>query len=218
MRKCLIALVCGLLAVCACHLEGSFTTQNSQDVVTISGGKLVNDNGVVYTVSEKAADTPELEEGKRYLLIFNILDKYYNIAVTSVVPVEIVTPTLASETEVIAAHDPVQVQFNWIGPQYLDLGLSHYYVEGSDCAHAISARYSLSDDKKTLNLFLYHDGNDENPSARKEEELKQAGRVVSIPINEWKPSVVTLTLDILGKDDDGKNVVERKTYSTADAI
>ena len=214
MKRILIPLLCCLLAAWSCNVDSSFSTMNTQDMVTVSGGKLLNDNGVLYTLSQKAADTPALEEGKRYYIIFDILDKNYNVFVNTVIPAEIVVPTAASAEESITAHDPLVVQFNWIGPKYLDLSFSYFYKEGSDCAHAIFARYSLSDDKKTLNLSVYHDGNDENPATLDEKDLKHEVRIVSIPISDWSPSVVTLTLDVLSQNDEGKYTVERLTYST----
>lgn len=216
MKKLLIPLVCSLIAAWSCNLEGSYSAQNVWDIVTIQQHKLVNDSGVVYNVSSAPKDMPELEEGKRYYLVFDILNKSYEIAVQTCLPVAILVPTPADEAEEITAHDPILVQFNYIGSKYIDLGFNYYYDDRSNFAHEVFGRYTISvdpqDGNHILNLSLYHDGNSENPAVMDEASLKLGTRIVSIPVDAWDFKAVTLTVDILSTNDDGKYVVESKTY------
>lgn len=214
MKKLLIPLLCCLTFAWSCKLEGNYSAQNVWDIVTITDHQLVNDNGVRYTISRTVSKVPDLEEGGRYYMEFDILNSDYEITLRSVTPVDIVVATSTGETGGISAHDPVIVKFNWIGPKYMDLAFNYYYDEKSNCAHNVFACYSLdidpSDNKPVLNLFLFHDGNDENPSAMSESDLKLATRIISIPLDQGKFDAVTLTLNILSED----NKVESKTYST----
>lgn len=214
MKKLLIPLLCCLVAAWACNMEGSYSAQNVQDIVTVAKGQLVNDNGVRYTISDVYKDAPALEEGKRYYIVFDILNINYDISVRSVTPIQVIVPVPASDQEEITAHDPIDVVFNWVGTSYLDLGYTYYYNEQSNCAHDLLVRYNLTNGDSVLNLFLYHDGNDENPAAMAEKDLKTGTRIISIPVSQWNLSGVNLTMDVLINDGTGKYTVERQTYSS----
>lgn len=212
MKKLLIPLVCGLFAICSCNLEGSYSATNVQDIVTIVEHQPMNDLGVQYTITKKAQDTPELTEGNRYFMLFDILNRQYEISVKSASPVEILPAQAVDPAEEIKGHDPIQIYFNWIGSRYMDLAIGYYFDEKSNYARTFQARYSL-DEASTLNVFLYLDGNNENPASMDENNLKQNTHFVSIPISDWDFKAVTLTVDILTSTSEGY-VIEQKTYST----
>lgn len=215
MKKMLFTLLCCLTAAWSCNIDGSYSAKNVQDIVTVAADQqLVSDTGVTYYVSEVAKDAPALEEGKRYYIIFDILNINYDISISTVIPVQIVVAEEVDDTEEITAHDPIQVVFNWIGRRYIDLGFSYYCDETSNCAHDVFARYTLTNGGSLLKLFIYHDGNDENPASMDPKLLKTESRIISIPISQWDLSSVTLSLDILSTDRDGNYVVERKEYSS----
>ena len=215
MKKILFPLLCCMVAAWSCNLDGSYSAKNVQDIVTVATDhQLVSDTGVKYYVTEVAKDAPALEEGKRYYIIFDILNINYDISIYTVMPVQIVTAEEEDENEDITAHDPIQVVFNWIGRSYVDLGFSYYCDETSNCAHDVFARYTLTNGGSHLKISLYHDGNDENPASMDPKLLKKEDRIISIPISQWDLSSVTLSLDILSTDRDGNYVVERKEYSS----
>ena len=53
MKKLLIPLLCSLLAAWSCNLDSSYYAENVPDIVTVTEHRLINDNGVVYTLAEK---------------------------------------------------------------------------------------------------------------------------------------------------------------------
>jgi len=225
MKKLLIPFVCCLLAAWSCNLDGSYYAENISEIVTIQSGKLVRDNGLTLTVvQESGATVSSLEEGERYYLLFDILKQYYTeagelvneIRLKSATPVEIIVPTLASEAEEITACDPVLFEFNWISGKYLDMGLVIYTDPKSNCAHSLFARYSLDESGTVLDLYLYHDGKNENPAYMDEKNLQTKERVISIPMERWENlKELRLTCDRLTWDSEsGTYKVTRLTSST----
>lgn len=229
MKKLLIPFVCCLLAAWSCNLEGSYYAENVSEIVTIESGKLVRDNGLTLTVvQESGATVSSLEEGGRYYLLFDILKQYYSesgaavneIRLKDATPVEIIVPTPASEAEEITACDPVLFDFNWISEKYLDMGLVIYTDPKSNCAHSLFARYSLDDTGNVLSLYLYHDGNNENPAYMDEKSLQTKRRVISIPMDRWENlQELRLTCDRLTRDgESGSYKVARITSSTTGRV
>ena len=214
MKKMLFTLLCCLVAAWSCNIDGSYNAKNVQDIITVTDQQLVSDTGVKYYPIEIAKDAPALEEGKRYYIIFDVLNINYDINITSVIPVQIVTAQAADENETITAHDPVKIIFNWIGRSYIDLAFSYYYDVSSNSAHDVFARYSLTNGGGHLNIALYHDGNNENPAAMDEKLLKTENRIISIPIYQWNISSVTVSMDVLTQNGDGTYTIERKEYSS----
>ena len=96
MKKILFPLLCCLVAFWSCNMKGSYSANNVQDIVTVGDHELVSDTGVKYYVLEVPKDAPALEVGKRYYIVFDILNIDYDISVSSVIPVQIVVPTEAS--------------------------------------------------------------------------------------------------------------------------
>ena len=210
MKKLLIPLIFSLVAAWSCNVGTTYSATNVQDIVTIVEHQLVSDGGVLYTVTAAPKDMQELQEGHRYYLLFDILNQYFDIEIKSVVPIDIITP--AEDTgEEVQAHDPVIVQFNYIGKKYIDLAFTYYYDPTSNCAHDVFV--NALRDKKKLQLTLYHDGNDENPTKMSEESLKQNTRIISIDKGDQELESVSLTLNLLGKDEKGNYAILTKTYT-----
>lgn len=225
MKK-LVLFICCIIVAVSCNLNGSYYAENVAEIVTIQSGKLVRDNGNALTVVQESGVTvASLNEGERYYLIFDILKQYYDeqgyavneIRLKSATPVEIIVPAMASESEEITACDPVLFDFNWLGPKFLDMGLILYTNPKSNCAHNLFARYSLDETGSVLTLYLYHDGNNENPAYMDEKDLVTKGRIISIPMDRWENlKELRLTCDRLTWDgESGCYKVTRITSSTA---
>lgn len=212
MKKLLIPLLLSLAAAWSCNIDGSYTAKNMNDIVIKQEHGLVSDTGLEYTVVEVYKNAPEMEMGGRYYIVFDILNNKYEISITQIVPVQVVNPEEAAQGEEIKAHDPIDIIFNWLGNKYLDLAFYYYYDKKSDCAHDIFVRYSISN-TGILNLSIYHDGADENPSVRDIDDLKLGTKIISIPISQWEFNAMNVTLDVLNKNADGTYTVERKTFS-----
>jgi hypothetical protein len=200
MKKLLIPILCGLLAVASCNMSGSFQAQNMTDIVTVDHGLLVNDNGVAYTLVETVGkDIPTLQEGLRYYVLFDILNQELDICLTNAMAVKIVNPTpVPEDLDEITAHDPVFFQFNTVGPRYWDMGILTYKAIGSNYAHNISVYYKVEDNGQNLHLYVFHDGNDENPVKMSSNDLASEATVISIPLSAFKDvDIYTLTCDVL---------------------
>jgi hypothetical protein len=210
MKKLLIPLIFCLVAAWSCNVGTTYSATNVQDIVTIVEHQLVSDGGVLYTVTSAPKDMQELQEGHRYYLLFDILNQNFEIDIKSVVPIDIIIPEEAPVKEV-EAHDPVIIQFNYIGKKYIDLAFTYYYDPTSNCAHDVFVHYFL--ENKQLKLTLYHDGNDENPTKMSEDLLKEKTRIISIDMGDEELNSVSLTLNLLGTDEKGNPAIVTKTYT-----
>ena len=210
MKKLLIPLVCSLIAAWSCNVESTYRATNVQDIVTVIQNQLVNDSGVLYTISSTPKDMPELIEGNRYYMLFDILNRQFEIDIKSVINIDIINPGEDTGEE-LTAHDPIIIQFNYIGKKYIDLAFTYYYDPTSNCAHDVFV-HSIYENKQ-LKLRLYHDGNNENPVMMSEDLLKQKTRIISIPLGDREVNSVSITTDLLGTDKEGKPAIVTQTYT-----
>lgn len=218
MKK-LFALLLFLVAAWSCHMDGSYYVQNCQDFVTLSEGTLMNDYGVVYSISQVASDkvTVPTVSGKRYFLYFDILNANREILLKGTTDVNVLQ-ALPVTDPAPAYHDPIALAFSSISPYYLNLQIAYYQVKGSDFYHRFCVQYAKDEETGMLVFNFYHDGNDENPaSVADAETLEQVTRILSIPITGygWTPSGLLFNCHVLQKkaDDSGYEVVQN-TYSS----
>lgn len=212
MKKLLIPLL--LCLAVSCHMEGTYYAENMQDIITVAEeNQLVSDNGIIYTL-QTGTSIPNWMEGERYYIVFDILNRDLEIRLKSAHLMHIMEAAPAPE-EPVAAHDPVQFAFNQVGSKYMDLILAYSKADGSNYAHNFSVYYTVNNADGQLNLFLYHDGNDENLSKMESKDLKQDNYLLSIPINRWTNlTEITLTCDVLVQDTaTGEYEVVRRTFS-----
>ncbi|MBR3990142.1 MAG: hypothetical protein IKI85_06310 [Bacteroidales bacterium] len=215
MKKLLIPLLCSLFAAWSCHLDSSYYAENVPDIVTVTEHRLINDNGVVYTLAEKSSENlPDLEEDKRYYIVFDILNQAFQIRLHSVIPVEIKVPEELPENTEGLGGDPIQVQFAQYGRRYMDLGINCYFAAGSDYARQLKFYYTLENADSQLNIHLYNDGNNENPAKMDEKDLKIQSHIISIPMAKWESiTEVNLSCDVLTKDaTTGEFTITRRNY------
>lgn len=217
MKKLLIPLLCSLVAAWSCNFENSYYVENAHDIVTVDESqRLINDNGVVYTISENTSNLPALKEESRYYISFDILNQQFQIRLRSANPVDICTlEQLPAETEGLG-QDPVNPLFSQASRYYLDLGISYYVASGSDYAHQIKFYYTLDNAESQLNIHVYHDGNGESPVSMEEKDLKLESKVISMPISQWVKTVneIVIHFDVLVKDSTtGKYVTARREYT-----
>lgn len=216
MKKLLIPFICCLVAAWSCKMEGSFYASNVQEFVTYQDGYLVNDNGVHYTLlpKQEGTDLIPLQEDQRYFALFDIENKNYQITLKDVQPVQIIMPSEYSEGDEITAHDPVLYRLNQVG-KYWDMIIGYYKATNSTYNHQLSFYYKLEDSDSKLHLYVFHDGNDENPSKMEEKDLTYENKFISIPLTGAFKDVLQYeyTCDVLVKDiTAGKYKVERRTF------
>ena len=86
--------------------------------------------------------------------------------------------------------------------------------------HDITLGWDLNN--TTLRLQLIHEGNGENPALMDEESLVQHTKVYSFYIGNLVPEgesrLVTLTADVLEKNDEGAYVVKRSTAAVYNSM
>ncbi len=216
MKKLLIPLICGLLATWACTpFENEYHAENMQDIITIRENLMVNDYGVVYTLKEKAsASIPALEEGKRYFIVFDVLNQQMDIRLNMLLNVDITTPRALPEDQEIAGNDPVVFQFNSVGKLYWDLGITTYKAKNSTFEHKLSYYYTIQPGENKLILHIYHEGNNENPSTLTNDQLEAETHIISIPMANFKDvNDYGVCCDVLVKNaESGKYEVARRSF------
>lgn len=206
MKKLFVLLLC-LVAAWSCHMDGSYYFQNCQDFVTLQEGCLVNDYGVVYSISQVASDQVVIPttSGRRYFLYFDILNANREILLKGTTDVSVLQPLPVTDPAP-AYHDPIALAFSSISPYYLNLQIAYYQVKGSDFYHRFYVQYAKDEETGMLVYNFYHDGNDENPaSVADTETLEQVSRILSIPVTgfDWTPSGLQFNCHVLQKKSDG---------------
>ena len=213
MKKLIPLLLC-LVAAWSCKMEGSFYYQNCQDFVTLTEGLLMNDYGVVYTISDVASDKVNIPtvSGRRYFLYFDIVNANQEILLKSTTDVSVpqVLPVTDPAPE---AHDPIAISFNSISPSYLNLGIVFHKSKTSEYVHRFYVQYARDEETNNIVFYFYHDGNDENPASADISTLEEDSCIISIPLfgYDWTLSGLQFNCHVLQKkaDDSGYEVVQR---------
>ena len=215
MKRLLIPFICCLLAAWSCSIgDATYYVENAQEIITVNEGLLVNDNGIVFTMKEDATTSSyRFEEGYRYHIRFDVLDYSYHIRLKEVNPITYTAAEPLPEGE-ITFNDPIIRQYSVISKNYWDLAFYTYRAANSNYAQQVHYYYTFDQTMGLLNLHVYVDGNNENPTTMEEKDLKADLHLVSIPLSSFKNLVdFSLTHDILSKKSDGTYEIIRRTYS-----
>ena len=222
MKKYLTALLFLVFAVSSCEFKDVFYMNNQYDMVTVTEGRIINDYGFPYAITEDNTDKAWNEEGARHFIVFDVLNRQYDIALQQYLKAIISRPVngvpLPEEGGALGA-DPVEVINHRISGGYLNLVMKYYRMTGSDYVHNMSLRYIDNAESNTLELRLIHAGNDENPAQRSSSDLVQDACVYCFPLEGLAPKgstrFLTLTIDYLNTAADGKSEITQATYSLA---
>lgn len=210
----LSAAVLGLLAA-SCNMEDVYTINNADDIVTVKGDYLVSDYGTTYLVTEdKTGSTDWRKDDTRLYVLFDVLNRSLEISLKEAHPFTIQEAEPLSVLEE-TPKDPVVVALQNVSGGYVNLALQIYKEKGTECPHDISFQYRMNPNGYTLELFVLHEGNNENPTVVPEDDLKTEIRFYSIPVTALvtaQTTQVTLTLDALAKNSEGKYLITRQTY------
>ena len=215
MKHAWISLLALALTLTSCKLDDSFTASNLYAFVTVKGGTFVDDAGGSCTITQDLTDKGWNEEGARHFIIYDILNRNWDIMLREYYRARIQTPVDGwpeDGWETQPGTDPVIFVTHSFGGGYLNLVLQYYYKPGTECPHdmVLFSQEREADDE--LRLVLKHTGNGENPVEMDTANLKTDVRVYCFPISTNCHSV-QLTLPVLAKDDDGKQVVKLMTGS-----
>ena len=213
MKRLLIPFICCLVAAWSCTLgDATYYVENATDIITINEGRLVNDNGIVFTMKEDATTSSyRFEEGYRYFILFDVLDYSYHIRLKEVNPFTYTTTEPLPEEEV-TFNDPIHISYNSISKNYWDVVFFTYQKTNSNYAQRVFYYHEFDQTTGLLKLHIYVDGNNENPVTMEEKDLKVESHLVSIPLRYFKNVTdFALTFDYLHKKNDGGYEIIRRT-------
>ena len=207
MKK-LVLLAGILLAAVSCKMESTFYMENVAALANVAEGKLFSDEGIVFNVTENASKKQDyLVEGARYYMRFDILNREMDIRIRDLQDV-VICPSEA-QGQLNIGHDPVILQQASISGGYLNLVIVYYKAKASEYEHQMHVMHAI--DVKRLKLMLFHDGNDENPSAMDSSLLETVTGYYSIPLKGFDFSSMELTYNVLTSDSEGKATVTSTT-------
>lgn len=208
MRK-ILAIIAGILTLASClPTESTFSAKNVADYLTYKDGTLYNDYGNIFTVTQDDTDGKWMVDGSRMYAIFDILNSQLDVIIKQYLPGTIKAHSGIVDKENLPEGDPVVISDCNIGGGYLNVMLTYYYKEGTDCPH--DTRLLYSDDGQILNLYLIHDGAGENPVAMEESSLKKEDVLYCFHFLDMVPSGeyrnIVLDADILNTDINDKYI------------
>ena len=189
MRKILAILLSGALAFASCTMpETIYKVTNAGDYMNFKGGKLANDLGTEFTVTEDLTDTKWQVEGNRFYAVFDVLNINYDITLKSYMNATVKILAGEIDEEKTPASDPVQIADCSISGGYLNVILTYYYKPGTECPHNTDLYY-LDDSKEgTLTLRLVHEGAGENLVNMTADDLKSTSVFFSFSLAGLVPS------------------------------
>ena len=214
MRKYIFALICCVLAVSACEMKDEFRASNVTDLVTaVSDNTLINDYGVSYTITGDETDRLWKKQD-RLLVVFDVLNRDYDITLKQYVKSIVQNPSPASE-ESAGGKDPVEIEASVISGGYVNAQIAYYRSKSSDFLHTISMEYEDQPKENRFNLYLYHNGNGENPAQRDKDGLEKVTSLYSFRLSGLLPAGESRMLYITIYElttVSGKQEVSTRTY------
>ena len=199
-------------ALTSCLKDSTFSVSNYQDFATAYNGDLITDQGVTLHVVENQTGSTEWKtEGRRFYILCDIQNRNMDIVLKQFLNVNILEPSELSTMEE-EGTDPLVIKDSAIGGGYFNIFYSYYYKPASDFDHTIQAWWETTGSE--ISLYIYHNGNGENPSEMKEDLLKEKEDVMSISLLEifktGEFNRLTVTLYELSSD---KTEVKKNTYT-----
>jgi len=217
MKKFLLLLIICLTAtLVSCNKESTFVVNNYRDFVTSYQGSLLSDSGGSFRVVENKTDSEAWkQEGGRFYILCDILNRELDIVLKDILNVRMLNPK-PLEQMVTEFKDPIIVEDSSVSGGCFNLFYTYYYNPASNYAHNVQAWWELKGIE--LNICLFHDGNGENPSLMNADLLKEKTDVFSVPLADILKDEnydthnslhLSITLYELASD---KKSVEKKTY------
>jgi len=217
MKKFIIPLAISLLACTACIKESTFTITNLVDIVTSTNGYLVNDLGTTYTVTDNQSGSDEWkQEGSRLYILCDVLNRNLDIALKNFIKAHTETPTPLAEME-YEGKDPLTVVDHSFSGGFVNLVFEYYYNPSSNYARNI--RFYWDAKGIELHLYVFYDGNNENPSQMSEDVLKTQQTVFSVPLEPLLKTGEYTSLHITFYEmDSNTKKIEKNTYRLSSAL
>jgi len=200
----------------SCLKEDTFSIQGYQDFATAYQGKLVTDNGLSLTIVKNESGNEKWKnEGERFLILCDILNRNLETTLKGVQDVDIVHPVPYTESE-DEPDDPVDVFNHSISGGYINLAMNVFGDPSGDKDHLITFYYTANKMQDEFTFYVLHQGNHESPAYMDEKKLETKNFFFSIPLwdllKKNTPTKLNLCLYQLKKDAAGKYTVEKNTY------
>jgi len=200
MRKHLALLLAVCLAAFSCNPQGTYYVENANEFVTTHGGKLYNDSGAEFTVTQDASGQNWSTEGLRSYIVFDVQDRDYNIILKALYPALLPEGVQKDTPDEVEPLDPVSVEKCFVSGGFLNMTLYSYRNPASDFAHTLSMLYEV-DKSGVMKLYLRHNGNNENPVHVPQENLVTDFHALSFQLQELVKSLhvnrINLYVDVL---------------------
>lgn len=188
--------------------EAIYTVTNAGDYMNIKDGKLTNDYGSVFTVTEDQTDAKWQIEGNRFYAVFDILNIDYDIRLKSYINATVKASADEITEDQTPESDPIQIKECSISGGYLNVILTYYSKPETECPHNTDLYYLDNGDEGSLTLRLVHEGGGENLVNMDEASLKSVTAFFSFPLAGLVPSgemrTVFFECELLAQDSTGK--------------
>lgn len=194
MKKILLAaLLAGALLSVSCNTDTTLY-YNVMEMGRLSGGKILTDSGLTYTIAENTTDYA-LSGELRVLFVADILqetaDLTYAIRLKDIlsVPVQDIIPEASLPT---AGDDAMRINTAWFGGGYLNLNIGYLVKQASTTEHKFTlVEQTVENGKDTLFLRLYHDADGEIWDGTMdigESDMSLQSDYYSFPISSFMPT------------------------------
>lgn len=217
MKKFILPLAISLLACTACMKESTFTITNLVDIVTTTSGYLVNDLGTTYTVTDNQTGSNDWkQEGSRLYILCDVLNRNLDISLKNYIKVHTENPIPLDQME-FEGKDPLGVVDHSFSGGFVNLVFQYYYNPASNYARNI--RFYWDAKGLELHLYVFYDGNNENPAYVSEDILKTQETVFSIPLEPLMETGEYTSLHITFYElDSNTKKIEKNTYRLSSAL
>ena len=217
MKKFIIPLALCLLACTACMKESTFSITNLVDIVTSLEGNLVSDYGTTYKVTENQSGSDEWrQEGSRLYILCDVLNRNLEITLKEFVKMNIENPVPLADMD-HEGKDPIGVADHSFSGGYLNLVLEYFYNPSSNYARNI--RFYWDAVGVELHLYVFYEGNNENPAYMSEDVLKTKQSAYSIPLEPLLATGEYTSLHITFYEIDlNTKKIEKNTYRLSSSL
>lgn len=211
MKKLLLLLSLFPLFLVSCVKEETYYAENYQDIVTVYEGKLVNYSGAAFSVAENQTSVLSFPEGTRYFILCDVLNRDLDIRLKDIHQMITLEAEPYNDSEEMPS-DPVIFQFNRLSPDWLDMQFSIYKAKGSEYEHRILCRYAK--DGIYMKLYLFHDGNNENPCTMDLNALETEKCFYGVNLSNFTFDGISLTYNRLMQNAKGEYGIEQFTATS----
>lgn len=213
MKRLLICILAAV-AVSACKMpEATFYASNCRDFLTVYKGSLVSDSGALFTVLNDATDAKWLTCDRVYAE-FDVENINYDITLKRYVPCYVEMPDYDIPEEGAEGDfkDIISIADHSLGRSgYLNFRVIYTDDPTTDYPHRTAIYFKMSEDKSTLSLALFHDGNSEDIAHMDESALRQVESSFCFDIKDLIPEDRAVTIELYYYAmDSNKNVSRAK--------